>query len=159
MNIDQTLKVNKLASELRKHGFAASSEEAFNQARGMAGDGVQPNSQSTPTVPTGQTAAPQSYLEERQTELLVQMHTKKLQDQFQQLLGHVQRLADEVVTLRGELTTFKDGYTQKVVQVVQETQKVLPKEVTEPTSHPRSGNFKSADVAIDKYFNFGSGKK
>ena len=151
MDIDQTLKANKLASELRKHGFASSSEDAYNQAKGM----ITGTQRTTDQQPTATPTAPSSYLAEKQTELLIQMHTKKLQDQFQQLLHYTQQLADEVVTLRGEVNSFKDNHTQKVVQVVQETQKILPKEAVDSVNHPRSGNFKPNDVAIDKYFNFG----
>lgn len=152
MDVEQTMKVNALMRELQKHGIAASPEDAFTQASAI----VQQQERKIMANPESGLVLEQkqeSALESRQVELLVQMQTKKLQEQFQQVVQHVQSMTLQFETLKQEFQSLKDVKTQKVVQVVQETQKELKTENKEP--HPRQGNYNSTDVDIGKFFYFG----
>ncbi len=152
MDVEQTMKINELMKNLQRHGIAASPEDAFAQASAI----VQQQERKVFADPDAGLVLeqkPQESLQTKQVELMVQMQTKKMQEQFQQVVQHVQEMTLQFESLKQEFQSLKDVKTQKVVQVVQETQKELKTEPKE--SHPRQGNYTSQDVDIGKFFYFG----
>ncbi|MBI4450469.1 hypothetical protein HY642_00710 [Candidatus Woesearchaeota archaeon] len=150
MDVDSTLKINALMRELQKHGIAASSEQAFSQATEIVSGTAEVEDNGLVLEAPVQ---PQGALAERRVELLIEMSTKKLNEQVQEANNRVASLAMELEMVRADVRKLLEAKTQKIVQVVQEKQEALK---TEPkTEHPRQGSFTPADVPIDKIFYFG----
>ncbi len=146
MNIEEVQRMNAMASELRKHNFASSSDDAFQQAKQMF-------------VPQEQVALPKpklieenNVLLEKKFELMMQMNNKRYEQEISLLRSAFTALANEFEVLRAQLSR------------VQEQAPPRPKEKQEPLktetkeAHPRQGNFTSDDVSIQKMFYFGNKK-
>ncbi len=98
----------------------------------------------------------------KRIELMIDVATKKLINEVQTLRGQVQKLEGEVAELRKRAS---NGHAQSVPQPMQ-TQVQQQKPITDFPSEkkvgadvPRYGNYTSNDVSVEKFFNFGSGKK
>ncbi len=143
MDVDKIQRINTLTSELRKHNFAASSEDAFQQAEQLYEDAEQV------VVEEKQPAAEQTtHLEERKAELLIQMNNKKYEQEFSLLRSALNTLAQELETVKTELRKFSEQNPrpkEKQAELKTETKEV----------HPRQGNFTPGDVDIQKMFYFG----
>lgn len=144
MDVDKIQRINALTSELRKHNFATSSEDAFQQAEQLYED-----SPEQIVVEEKQPAAEQTtHLEERKSELLIQMNNKKYEQEFALLRSALNTLAQELETVKTELRKFSEQNPRP-----KEKQAELKTETKE--AHPRQGNFTPQDVDIQKMFYFG----
>lgn len=143
MDVDKIQRINALTSELRKHNFATSSEDAFQQAEQLYEDSEQV------VVEEKQPVAEQTtHLEERKAELLIQMNNKKYEQEFSLLRSALNTLAQELETVKTELRKFSEQNPRP-----KEKQAELKTETKE--AHPRQGNFTPQDVDIQKMFYFG----
>ncbi len=143
MDVDKIQRINTLTSELRKHNFANSSEEAYQQAEQLYEDAEQA------VVEEKQPLAEQTtHLEERKAELLIQMNNKKYEQEFSLLRSALNTLAQELETVKTELRKFSEQNPRP-----KEKQVELKTETKE--AHPRQGNFTPSDVDIQKMFYFG----
>jgi len=147
MDVEKLQKINMLASELRKHNFAVSSDDAFKQAETIY---ETPNGEQVIVQEKAALVQQMDPLAHRKTELLLEMNNKKIEQEFNVMRNAINILAAEVENLKTELRkgTFVEAAKHK------EKQAELKTEVKEP--HPRQGNFQPADVDIQKMFYFGS---
>ena len=153
MNVNEVAKLNAMMKELQKHGIVQSAPEAYQQAQEIMGDAkkvVTLKEDGGIDVETMQ--VPGSAMIESKVGLMLDMHNRKIEGNIQMMKDTISALAMEIERMKFELKKFQDS-KQKVVQVVQETQKALKTE--EKAMHPRQGNYGPSDVAIDKMFYFG----
>lgn len=146
MDVDKLQRINALASELRKHNFALSSDDAFRQAEQVYVDGEHAPLQ------TVQVPAPvkDNALEERKIQLILDMNNKKFQQEFDLLRSALNTLAAELEMIKNELRKVSEQAPPKP----KERQEPLKTETKE--DHPRQGKFTSSDVDIQKMFYFGT---
>jgi len=178
MDVEKLMKMNAMVKELQKHNCASSREDAVRQAEGIynpSGEVAIDNSSSelvveqkiqapvsiSASAPAQTVAATGGFgaLEQRRFEMLLESNNKRYDEKISALTNEIlslrSQLASQVDGLKMELRNLIDNKAQKIVHVVEETQKVLK---TEPkVAHPRQGNFTSDDVSIDKFFYFGAG--
>jgi len=162
MNVEKLQKINALANELKKHQFATSNEEAFQQAEGVYEHGkrlpepeserlTEPavksadSSEHSASVPHTQTDA----FTERKMQLLLEMNNKKYEQEFTILRNALNQLNGELISLKERMRTMQTPKEQP--KQVQQELKTEPK-----ASHPRQGSFTSSDVDIQKMFYFGT---
>ena len=113
-----------------------------------------------------QVQAPQDDMfTQRRMELMIDMATKKLLAEIQQLKQSMQKLETEVADLRkrGTVMSVSSASPQAVLQSAPQRpvsgsgmndfspQKKVSADV------PRYGHYTSEDVSVEKFFNFGSG--
>ena len=144
MDVFKLQKINSLASDLKRHNFAASSEDAFQQAEQVFGQSSE--EQVVVEQPVEQKT---DNLSERRTELLLDMNNKKYEQEFALLRSALKNLAQELEVLKSELRKFSEQSPKP-----KEKQVELKTEVKE--EHPRQGKFVPGDVDIQKMFYFGN---
>lgn len=146
MNVEEVQRMNAMASELRKHNFASSSDDAYQQAKQM----FVPQEQVV--LPKPKLIEENNVLLEKKFEMLMQMNNKKYEQEISMLRSAFTALANEFEVLRAQLSRVQEQAPQKP----KERQEPLKTETKE--AHPRQGNFTSADVNIEKMFYFGNKK-
>ena len=156
-------KINALASELRKHNFAMSSEDAFKQAETVYDGNVSGGPQvlvmeQHPAFTTQQptpAAAPADEMTSRKIELLIENHSKKYEEEFSVLRSAINQLIGELNSIKSHLAkgTQSSASTDEN-RTHKEKQAELKTETKE--DHPRQGKFQPADVDIQKMFYFGA---
>lgn len=147
MDVDKLQRINALASELRKHNFALSSDEAYQQAEQVyEGTGSQVIVEQKPMV----TSQNQDALSMRRFEMMLEQNNKKYEQEFATYRNAINLLASQLEVLKAELSKFGRENTEKP----KEKQVELKTEVKE--AHPRQGNFQPSDVDMQKMFYFGA---
>jgi len=145
MDVFQLQRVNSLAAELKKHNFAVSSEDAFQQAEQVYAE-VKEQPADAPQVLVEQKADP---LAERRFELILEQNNKKYEQEIGLLRSALNTLAQQLDSLKSELHKLHEQSPKPKEQQV--PLKTEPKE-----DHPRQGKFTSNDVDIQKMFYFGA---
>jgi len=146
MDVFKLQKINALASDLKKHNFASSSEDAYQQAE-------QVYVESEPSVVAEvQPVVVQKVdsLAERRFELLLEQNNKKYEQEVHLLRSALSSLAQELEAVKSELRRLHEQAPPKP----KEKQEPLKTEAKE--DHPRQGKFTSTDVDIQKMFYFGA---
>jgi hypothetical protein len=116
-----------------------------------------------------------NYLLQKQLELMIDMNSKKMAAEIAKLNETVIRLNDEMREVRrsmlngsgatrisGESVSAQRIMAQGQVAEVQKPAELRAPEIRPQSSQelkPRSGDYKSDDVSIDKFFYFGGGKR
>ena len=147
MDVEKLQRINALASELRKHNFALSSDEAYQQAEQVYETGaVQQVVVEKPMQVQNSDA-----LAMRRFEMMLEQNNKKYEQEFATYRNAINMLASQLEVLKAELAK-----TERVAasEKPKEKQAELKTEVKE--SHPRQGNFQPSDVDIQKMFYFGA---
>lgn len=174
MNIDQIQKINALALDLLRQGLATDREDAVNQAEKIyehrygadathlrqTQEAVQASSQPRKTeTPTFSTVEPEFGTEkvkdilEKNTNFLVKT-IKEFQERMQAMEKEVSSLRQGMVNSRVE----RMSQTPPPLGEINATNTSIQRGKTEaPTAenHPRTGNFKQAEVSIEKIFYMG----
>ncbi|HLC32758.1 MAG TPA: hypothetical protein VJJ82_02950 [Candidatus Nanoarchaeia archaeon] len=147
MDVDKLQRINALASELRKHNFALSSDEAFEQAEQVyeGGNGTQVIVEQKPMQLQNADA-----LSMRRFEMMLEQNNKKYEQEFATYRNAINMLAAQLELLKAELTKASVVAQERP----KEKQAELKTEVKE--AHPRQGNFQPSDVDIQKMFYFGA---
>lgn len=149
MDVLKLQKMNALASELRKHNFASSSDDAFQQAEQVIENKpVQEESHSI-FVPKVER---HDALIERRFELLLEQQRMKYEQELGLLRSALGVLSREVEGLKASISKVQVQVPPKP----KEAQQPLKTEVKE--DHPRQGKFSPGDVDIQKMFYFGNKK-
>lgn len=143
MDIEEIKRINRMTAELKKHGMAESTVDAYHQARASFEEN-QP--QQAITIEQH----PDSQLLEKKFQLLIELNNKKFQEAITILSNDITLLAQQLTGLKQEIQQNKQA-TTKIEQKQQEKQQPLPKQ----ESHPRQGNYSPDDVSIEKMFYFG----
>lgn len=139
MDVFKLQRMNSLAADLKKHNFATSSQDAFQQAEQVFTEKEAVVSDE-PQVVVQQREDP---LASRRFELLLEQNNKKYEQEIGLLRSALNSLAMQLDGLRSEL--------HKVHEAPKKEQQVPLK--TEPKEdHPRHGKFTSNDVDIQKMF-------
>ncbi len=147
MDVLNIQRMNALASELRKHNFASSSDDAFQQAQRV----YQESDVQQVVVEEKPVVVPKANpLEEKKVELLLEMNNRKYDNELGLLRSAVNSLAQEIEGLKAELRKLSEVAPPRPKER-QEPLKTEPKEL-----HPRQGNFQPSDVDIQKMFYFGT---
>jgi membrane-bound lytic murein transglycosylase MltF len=146
MDVFKLQKINALASDLKKHNFAVSSEDAYQQAEQVFAE------QEAPVVAEVQHVVVQKVdsLAERRFELILEQNNKKYVQEIHLLRSALGSLAQELESVKSEIRRLHEQAPSKP----KEKQEPLKTEVKE--DHPRQGKFTSADVDIQKMFYFGA---
>lgn len=156
-------KINALASELRKHNFAMSSEDAFKQAETVYDNNSSGGAQvlvmeQHPAFTTQQQQAPAAppadEMTSRKIELLIENHSKKYEEEFSVLRGAINQLIGELNSVKAHLAKATVVSSSDDSGKHKEKQAELKTETKE--DHPRQGKFQPADVDIQKMFYFGA---
>lgn len=143
MNVDNLQKINALASELKKHQFVTSNEDAYKHAEDMYEHGKPLPESPEDTIP--QSTNPDA-LTERKMQLLLDMNNKKYEEELSILRNGMERLYKELTELREQIKKQNTPPPK-----AQQELKTEPK-----TSHPKRGEYSSSDVDIQKMFYFGT---
>ncbi|MBW3005730.1 hypothetical protein KY344_02960 [Candidatus Woesearchaeota archaeon] len=136
--------MNELSKELKKHGMADSTKEAFQKAGNMVRD------EAVGDVISRSEKKPEERSSfDRQYQIM-------LERQNRQIAQEVQALKETVVALQEAVEQLKQAKpaSAQQQQPKQETQATFAKK-QEPKQHPKQGGFTSEDVAVDKVFYFG----
>ncbi len=112
------------------------------------------------------------FLHQKQFELMINMASKKLEIKIENLVVEISSLKKEVEKLKADraLLTVPTQSNNNTIKVPDDIQvegfmqvKAPTRPVMSPTSehakgespHPRLGNYKTEDVSVEKFFNFG----
>ena len=143
MDVEKLKKMNELSKELKKHGMADSTAQAFAQAGEIVRDEtfkkiIEPN-----------TSSQKSAEFDSQYQIM-------LERQNRQIVQAVQALKETIAAMQAEIEMLKADRRAAPVQErpKQEAQTKVPQK-KESKEHPRQGGFTPEDVAMDKIFYFG----
>ncbi len=163
MNIERLQKINMLASELRKHNISTGTEEAYQEAEQVyEGNQTQifrpPTAEHSDSPVRGIRQEPPPGLQQRQTEIIIQMHLRKYDEKFEQMRATITNLEMEIGSLRANISKLQSMQPREVQMPLQQPTAPQKPQVKEEKQekHPRQGDFSPADVDIQKMFYFGS---
>ncbi|MBN2567725.1 hypothetical protein JXB02_06610 [Candidatus Woesearchaeota archaeon] len=163
MDISSAQRINRLAGELKRHGFARTSSDGLEQAERIFIDAELPKEDNG--------AAPQRPSNDddlyRRFQALLAQQNQRLASGMQQLQVTIDSMKQEIAGLKGELAQAKSQLrsastaqpNEPAPSPTAEPQQTLkteekPKEEQRPYSQ-RVGNWKSEDVSIEKMFYYG----
>jgi hypothetical protein len=151
MDVEKLRRINMLSHELKKHGMADSSTDAYNQAQQMVQ--VIPKTNSAPQESVVIEAAPVAEpLAARQFQIEVDKIQKAFSEELDVIRNAMNQVIMEVNSLREDLSKAQAAQPPKQ----KEKQVELKTEVK--VSHPRQGDWKPGDVDIQKMFYYGTKK-
>jgi hypothetical protein len=152
MDVEKLRKINMLSHELKKHGMAESSTDAYTQAQQMVQ--VIPKQSVAPQESVVIEAAPAADpLASRQFQMEIEKMQKSFSDELDVMRTAINQIISEVNALREDLSKAQVAAPPKQ----KEKQVELKTEVK--VSHPRQGDWKPGDVDIQKMFYYGNGAK
>jgi len=157
VEIDKLKKINELANELKKHNFAETSDDAVKLAENFYNDKTDKEEGKQDSAEIGR-----DYLSERKFELMIQIQEKKFQQELDHLRSTINFLKNRMEILSTELENLKGKALSSPITFEKqkenaEVQANLKKEKEEKKEqHPKSGEFSSHDVDIQKMFYFGN---
>ncbi len=165
MDVERIQKINTLALELMRKGLASDRENAVVQAeqiyrntdtQGYASLRDTLNEVKADAAPKRE---PQSTTDLSQDQIkdILEKNTKFLVStikDFQEKMGNMEK---ELESLKSKVR-YQSIPTAKelIVEAPQQAQTIQRGKPVESTMHPRSGNYKEADVSIEKFFYMGS---
>ncbi len=152
MDLAKIQQINSLAQELRKHNFAASSEDAYQQAEQTIEHQHQHDTHETAHTSHFTPTQQSETLSTKKTELLIEMNNKKYEQEFSLLRSALNSLAQELGTLRGQVAKLSAQQPKEIQQPLP----AAPKKEPAREAHPRQGNVTPEDVDIQKMFYFGN---
>jgi len=92
---------------------------------------------------------------EEKYRMLFDQQMKKVDKQMQLMKDTIQAMAMEFQAVKSQMADLQQMRSQILEKAKQpDTQKALPSDA-KPATHPRQGNYKPADVDIQKMFYFG----
>lgn len=153
--IEDVQKVNKLAQELLNQGIAASRDEAVQKAQEFLNKTI-----------TKERAAAQDtskVIQETDMEILrnmIERQREMTQRQLNDFKSAINALAEEIQKIKEQLKTKKETVTAKESGLDPEhktgqIELERPKQEKKSEPHPKRGEWKSEDVAVEKIFYYG----
>jgi len=155
--IEDIQKVNKLAQELLDQGVATSRDEAVEKAQQFLNKEITTDKQKVTSDNKVQVAD----LTLENLKNIFDRQKEMTQQRFNDFRSAINALADEISSIKKELKSrpMPEAKTAEDAGLEPEKKtgqvKLKPKQ-EEKESHPKRGNWKSEDVAIDKIFYFGN---
>lgn len=157
MEIDKLKKINALANELKRHRFAATNDEAAKLAEEFyAGKKEMPEEPHAEKIEEKTDA-----LAMERFELILQMQTKKFKQELEEQKALINEMKTMMHSLQAEMEKLKGKALSSPIQFEKkkdepEVQASLSKpKKEEKKENPRSGDYTSDDVDIQKMFYFG----
>jgi len=151
MDLDQLRKINQLSSELKKHGMAESSTDAYAQAQQIVELVPKPKPAAAPESVVIE-AAPVEPIAAKQFELEFERVRKAVAEEMDVLRNTINQIIGEVNSIREDISKLSAVQPPKL----KEKQAELKTEVR--VNHPRQGSWQPGDVDIQKMFYFGTKK-
>ena len=151
MNIEETQRVNKLAKELKSHGIASSSQEAFSKAEEMIHGKEQKEE-------TEARKSPENSGAEQARELqLVKSSIQELNVAVESAFSNIKELAVALAALKKEVAEAK-AQSSRPAQQAQESpaQEKQESRDEKDMKHNTKSSYAEKDVAVDKIFYFGN---
>jgi len=162
MDIDKIQKMNALAVNLMKQGLAVDREDAVEQAEKFfhdkSGDDYEAIRQATSKGGSATMEAARSSLDDNQIKSILEQNS-------QYLVKKIREFQDKIDAMDKEVAMLKSRFSQASRPVAAEQPRPVQQASSAPPSsggsgpatgdHPRSGNFKEADVSIEKIFYMG----
>lgn len=176
MDLEKIRKINELTKTLQKHNFATSSLEAVDSASHIYNESTQLQEEANPQpqIAVEQPIAENNTLLEKRYQMILEMNTKKFEQEIYSLKEQISTLSSQIMGLRAEMMRISSQTKPAEVKVEsQNNQKEESNQETQTQSektennnannsnseqkkeHPRQGAFTSQDVPIEKFFYFG----
>ena len=147
IDVEKMKKMNFLIKELQKHGIAKSSEDALAKAEIMVDReksfSEEPAEESHSVVAENNESRQMNVLERNYQNMSNQLSLVK-----QQMLC----LGQEIARMRQEFAQHKHQVPAESTVVREEPKEQPEAEEKKEESHPRSGEYSSSDVSIEKFF-------
>ncbi|MBD3303527.1 hypothetical protein GF343_00110 [Candidatus Woesearchaeota archaeon] len=149
MNVEKLKKMNELSKELKKHGVADSTKEAFAKAGNMVRDEA-----------VGEVIS-RSEQKPEQGSSFDKQYQVTLERQNRQLAGEINTLKQTVAELKQAVEQLKKEPRPKPPEPRPEPEPPGPPTVQaklkkeESKDNPKQGKYTSEDVAVEKVFYFG----
>lgn len=141
MDVEKLKKMNELSKELKKHGMAESTKEAFEKAGEMVRDEA-----------VGDVIS-QSTQKAESSDSFDKHYQIMLERQNRQIANEIIALKEAVMAIQQEVERLKQA--KPVPQQPREEKQATFAKKEEKKPHPKQGAFTSEDVAVDKVFYFG----
>ncbi len=157
VELDKLKKINELANELKKHKFAATNDEAAKLA-----EDFYTQKKDIPEEPISEKIEKADELTIKKFELIMEIQHKQLKSELEtqkatMILLHkkIEELKIEVETLKGKALSSPIQFEKKKDEPEVQASLSKPKK-EEKKENPRSGDYTSEDVDIQKMFYFGN---
>lgn len=166
MEVEKIRKMGELSKELRKHGFAESSDDALKQTEQIYKEnylGEEIMQAKPPEIAEAQREA-QEQTQENQTQApttestspqLLTEHIERIEKVEKDVLRIFEKMNEIIKTIN----LFEEKFDKIQVAGAEEKPKETQTKIPEPekkTESPRSGDYKPKDVEIDKIFYYGN---
>jgi len=151
MDVEKLKKMNELSKELKKHGMADSTKEAFAQAGQMMRDEAVGD-----VISRSDKKPEQESSFDKQYQIMLERQNRQLSSEINTLKQTVAELKQVVEQLKKEpkpKPPEPDPRPEPEPPEPPTVQSKLKKE--EPKDNPKQGKYTSADVAVEKVFYFG----
>lgn len=152
MDLGQLQRINKLSSELKRHGMADSSTDAYTQAQQIVTITPKKNVPAAGQETVVVEAAPMEPLAARQFQLELERVHKAVTKELDVLRNAINQIVAEVNALREDVCKLQS------VQPPKPKEKQVELKTEERVPHARVGDWKPGDVDIQKMFYFGTKK-
>ena len=138
------IRMNQLSRELQKHGFAVNSQDGMEKAREIYN-----NSDIQITDAEARNVGNDEFTGKIEALHRFKQATEERISHLESSIKVLLEKTNEIIKEINDLQKFKN----MAVGDQKEVQTRIPEQKKEP--HPKQGNFKSEDVAIDKIFYYG----
>lgn len=156
-DVDKIIKINEMSANLKKHGFAASSEDAASKAQDVFKEKIA-------NVEDGGAAKMEDDKDiariERNFEVFKSATHQQLETVREDLHSVIEKM-NEMIKVINELEKIKDSVTT-IDEGKEKQQRLAPKVVKKPMSekpksnNPRSGDLSPDDVDLSETFYYGT---
>jgi len=174
MDVERLRKINALAKELLDHGIVSTMDDAFKQAERMIEKDSVFEEKNEPEIEikkldsrsfdTAQ-RSPQEQVQQSQTLGINYFDLKKINDRISGIESQISQIYLKINELISEINKISDRIEKRSLDIKEEkkviqqsTLNAVEKKSNGVESHPRVGNYKPEDVAIEKMFYFGGGR-
>ena len=148
MDVESAMKINELAKELTKKGFASSSEDASKMAEQFLQKTLIPKENLSQPKSTDKLEIQLERIQRKFNNDL-----SSLQEKMNSLINKLNMICDEVKNLKTRETPVKEGAKASK----EEKQNALKvKEENKESPNQRTGNFKPGDIDINEVFYCGT---
>lgn len=146
MDVEKLKKMNELSKELKKHGIADSTKQAFAQAGEMVRD------EAVGDVITRSNSSEKSKDSfDSQYQIMLERQNRQMANEIKALKETVTAIQEDVERLKREPKPNPRPEPKPPEPPTVDKQAKLKKE----EKHPKQGDFNSEDVAVDKIFYYG----
>jgi len=169
-DIDKIIKVNNLAKELLTQGRASSRDEAVKMAEQMLSTSViEPSTKAQHAQSSQQQVAQSAEAAQEQPSQQVSNNNELVEKMYDFMKKQFEVYKENIVALNSNLNQLKEELQrlkseiarQKAAEPRTEQKQDQPqsghpsKEVRDPKSHPRMGNYNPDQVSVEKMFYYG----